>query len=90
MGSAALGEGPASFATLVVAGASAKSVARYASAADTIGSMQRLLEMHYNAETGEFRDCGLHTEELELVWKETQQGEGLPPKVWHTQSLQPL
>lgn len=66
---------------VVVAGAPAKSVAKYESAAAAIGSMERLRDLHYDPASGQFRDYGLHTEDVELVWRETPQPNGHQPKV---------
>lgn len=66
---------------LTCAGAPAKAVHRYASAAAAIGSMDRLRALHYDADSGTFRDYGLHTEAVQLVWKDVPVPEGQPPKV---------
>ncbi|WIA10052.1 hypothetical protein OEZ85_010262 [Tetradesmus obliquus] len=63
-----------------VAGAPAKAVAKYAAAAEAIGSMQRLRELHYDAASGQFRDYGLHSEAVEMVWRNVPVPEGAAPK----------
>lgn len=63
------------------AGAPAKAVAKYASAAAAIGSMDRLLQFHYDAGSGHFRDWGLHSEEVELVWRQLPVQPGQQPQV---------
>jgi hypothetical protein len=70
-------------------GAPAKSVAKYAAAAQAIGSMQRLRELHYDAVSGEFRDYGLHSEGVEMVWRDVPVPEGAPPKVSSSCSTRP-
>lgn len=66
---------------LTCTGAPAKAVQRYASAAAAISSMDRLRALHYDADSGTFRDHGLHTEAVQLVWKDVPVPEGQPPKV---------
>jgi hypothetical protein len=62
-------------------GAPAKAVQRYASAASALGSIERLKALHYHAPSGTFRDYGLHTEAVEMVWRDVQVPEGQPPQV---------
>jgi len=62
-------------------GAPAKAITRYASAAAAIGSLERLRSLHYDAASGTFRDYGLHTDEVQLVWRDVAVPEGQPPKV---------
>lgn len=64
-----------------LSGAPAKSVAKYAAAAKAIGSMQRLRELHFDAASGEFRDYGLHSEDVQMVWRDVPVPEGSPLKV---------
>lgn len=64
-----------------LAGAPAKAVQRYASAATALGSVERLKALHYDEASGHFRDYGLHTEEVQLVWKDVPVPEGQAPKV---------
>lgn len=68
-------------ALLPASGAPAKAVAKYAAAAEAIGSMQRLRELHYDAASGQFRDYGLHSEAVEMVWRNVPVPEGAAPKV---------
>lgn len=63
------------------AGAPAKSVQRYASAAAAIGSIDRLKTLHYDAASGTFRDYGLHTEAVQMVWRDVPVPEEQLPKV---------
>jgi hypothetical protein len=62
-------------------GAPAKAVQRYSSAAAAIGSIERLKALHYHAPSGTFRDYGLHTESVEMVWRDVQVPEGQQPQV---------
>jgi hypothetical protein len=63
------------------AGAPAKSVGKYVAAAAAIGSRQRLLDLHYDVPSGQFRDYGLHTEDVQLTWQDVPQAAGQPPQV---------
>ncbi|KAF8069561.1 GCS1 [Scenedesmus sp. PABB004] len=63
-----------------VAGAPAKAVARYASAAAALGSPARLRELHWDEASGAFADYGLHTEDVSMQWTETPGEPGQPPK----------
>lgn len=76
---------------MVFTGAPANAVGKYASAAATIGSLQRLKSLHFDPATGQFRDYGLHTEDVEMVWRDTPQPNGQPAKVrdMHTGAAPP-
>jgi hypothetical protein len=56
-------------------------VQRYAAAAAAIGSIDRLKALHFDAASGTFRDYGLHTEAVQMVWRDVAMPEGQPPKV---------
>lgn len=43
--------------------------------------MERLQALHYDAGSGTFRDYGLHTEAVEMVWRDLPVPEGQPPQV---------